>query len=309
ANFTLVKDFSGKTFFDDWQFYGNYDNLTNGAVNYVTQAQSSNLAFVNSAGHAVIKVDNESFVPYPDKRNSVRISSNDYFELGTLFVFDAVHLPYGCSVWPGIWTKGNDWPANGEIDIVEGINMVTSNQMALHTFAGCNAASGTNAINQPTITSCNDTTSSGCTVPEKQPNNYGAAFAQNGGGVYAMQFDASGIFIWFWTRSAVPAAISTATDSIDLSTFGPPSAAYPSQSCNIAEFFGPQQIVLDITLCGDWAGVPSIFTQTCAGNSTDPNTCYVGYVINNGTSDLADGYFEFNSIRAFGVNSSVVVGS
>ena len=30
ANFTLVQDYSGNGFFDAWDFYGNYDNLTNG---------------------------------------------------------------------------------------------------------------------------------------------------------------------------------------------------------------------------------------------------------------------------------------
>lgn len=31
SNYTLLKDHSGTAFFDDWDFYGNYDNLTNGA--------------------------------------------------------------------------------------------------------------------------------------------------------------------------------------------------------------------------------------------------------------------------------------
>lgn len=63
-----------------------------------------------------------------------------------------------------MWTSAFKWPDQGEIDIVEGINKMTSNQMALHTVAGCNAATGTNAINQPAITNCNDTQGSGCTV-------------------------------------------------------------------------------------------------------------------------------------------------
>ena len=31
AAYNLVKEFSGSSFFDGWEFYGNYDNLTNGA--------------------------------------------------------------------------------------------------------------------------------------------------------------------------------------------------------------------------------------------------------------------------------------
>lgn len=80
----------------------NYDNLTNGDIIWVNQSvadSSPQLTYVNSAGHAIIKVDNSSTVPYNDKRNSVRITSNDTYGLGTVWIMDAVHLPYGCSVW------------------------------------------------------------------------------------------------------------------------------------------------------------------------------------------------------------------
>ena len=39
-------------------------------------ATTDHLAFVNSAGNAIIKVDNTSFVPYNDKRDSVSLSHN-----------------------------------------------------------------------------------------------------------------------------------------------------------------------------------------------------------------------------------------
>lgn len=99
ANFTLVKDYSGSTFFDDWDFYGYYDNTTSGAyepnlshssgeetrltalplspgsVNFVNQSDSASLAYVDASNHVIIKVDNTSDVstyPYLEKRNSVR---------------------------------------------------------------------------------------------------------------------------------------------------------------------------------------------------------------------------------------------
>lgn len=53
-------------------------------------------------------------------------------------------------------------------------------------------------------------------------------------------------------RANVPASIASATNSLDISTWGPPSAAYPAATCNIPQFFGAQQLVIDITLCGDW---------------------------------------------------------
>ncbi|GJE89020.1 glycoside hydrolase family 16 protein [Phanerochaete sordida] len=303
ANFSLVQDYSGTGFFDAWDFYGNFDNLTNGDVTYVNQTNATNLAYVDPAGHVIIKVDNTSFVPYNDKRNSVRITTKDYFTPGTIWVVDAAHLPFGCSVWPSIWTKGNNWPQNGEIDIIEGVNLMTFNQMALHTQPGCLAANGTTETGQSGGGDCS--VAAGCTVVEKTPNSYGEAFASVGGGVWATQFDVTGIFIWFWQRPDVPASITTATDSIDISTWGNPSAAWPASSCNIPQFFGAQQLVIDITLCGDWAGVPSIYSATCGDAAT--NACYLDNVINNGTAQYANAYFDLNYIRAFAVNSSVIV--
>ena len=31
ANFNLVKEYSGSGFFDEWDYYGHWDDLTNGA--------------------------------------------------------------------------------------------------------------------------------------------------------------------------------------------------------------------------------------------------------------------------------------
>lgn len=31
---------------------------------------------------------------------------------------------------------GTQWPDNGEIDIIEGVNLMTQNQMAVHTLPG-----------------------------------------------------------------------------------------------------------------------------------------------------------------------------
>ena len=42
SNFTLVADYSGNGFFDGWDFYGNYDNLTNGALTVVFDRSDRN---------------------------------------------------------------------------------------------------------------------------------------------------------------------------------------------------------------------------------------------------------------------------
>lgn len=65
-------------------------------------------------------------------------------------------------VWPSIWTKGDDWPNQGEIDIIEGVNLMDYNQMAVHTRAGCSHATGTDETGQALIADCSP--ASGCTV-------------------------------------------------------------------------------------------------------------------------------------------------
>lgn len=119
---------SGSTFFQDWSFTNHADNTTSGDVQYAnatvrlslwfpealcslaTQyAQANRLAYVNEQGQAIVAVDNTSFVPYNEKRLSVRMTSDYAFAVGSVFVLDATHMPYGCSVWPSFWSLGEDW--------------------------------------------------------------------------------------------------------------------------------------------------------------------------------------------------------
>ncbi|RPD77276.1 hypothetical protein L226DRAFT_459589 [Lentinus tigrinus ALCF2SS1-7] len=307
AAYNLVKDFSGSSFFNGWEFYGNYDNLTNGDVNYVSAANASaeKLAYVNDAGKVIITLDNTTSVPYNYKRDSVRIATTDYFPVGSVILFDATHLPYGCSVWPSFWTKGINWPAGGEIDIIEAVNLMTYNQMALHTNSGCTQATGVNQTGSTSGTDCG--TSSGCTVAEQQANSYGTGFNSAGGGVWATQFDSTGIYIWFWTRDSVPSSVSSATDSIDISSWGTPSAAYPSSSCDITNYFTAQQLVIDITLCGDWAGEASVYASTCGGDGT-ATACYLNNVINTPVN-YTNAYFEISYVKVFSTNEDVLIPS
>ena len=52
----------------------------------------------------MLKVDVNSFVSDGQQRDSVRVSSVDHFGLGTLWVLDAYHLPYGCRYVAGATT-------------------------------------------------------------------------------------------------------------------------------------------------------------------------------------------------------------
>ncbi|KAI0765380.1 concanavalin A-like lectin/glucanase domain-containing protein [Fomes fomentarius] len=289
--YNIARDYSGPSFFDGWDFYGSWDNLTLSKVWWLneTEATSEQLAYVNDAGKAIIRVDNTTTVADGQNRNTVRITTKDFYDYGSLWVFDANHLPYGCSVWPAFWTKGPTWPDDGEIDILEGINLMTDNQMAIHTTAGCTTD---NAIVQTGKIGFQDCSADpGCTVHETKPNSFGAGFAAAGGGVWATQFDVAGIYMWFWSRADVPDSLNKNSSAIDISSWGSPSASFPvTPQCNLTKFFTPQQIVLDIALCGDWAGVDSIYRSQCDG------TCDV---IGAGSPRYDDAYFDINYVRAY----------
>jgi len=295
----IAQNYSGSTFFDNWTYQNGIDANTTGNVLYQSKQQAADekLTFLNAAGNAIIKVDNTTNGANDPTygRASIKILSQATVPMGSLTILDAVHMPFGCSVWPAYWMEGPNWPNDGEIDIVENVNLASNNQYALHTVQGCqhpSAADSTNIetgiLQQP---DCFNQTAgnTGCLVRDSGSNSYGAGFAKGGGGVFATLWDSTGIFIWFFPRSSIPADVGTANP--DPSKWPTPTAAYPSSSCDTQKFFTPQTIIFDISVCGNFAGLPSVFTTTgCSGTCTD--------LVAN-PSNYNDAYFEISYLHVF----------
>ena len=153
--------------------------------------ESSNLTSINSAGNAIMRVDTTPQVT--GNRGSVRIQTQFAFT-GGIVIMDSVHMPTGCGTWPAFWTVGPNWPANGEIDIVEGVNDYTNNQATLHTNVGCSLPNNVTMLDisgslvSGTNCAALQTGNEGCGVRANQTNSFGAAFNNIGGGVYASEF-------------------------------------------------------------------------------------------------------------------------
>ncbi|KAK7037708.1 hypothetical protein VNI00_010934 [Paramarasmius palmivorus] len=163
--------------------------------------------------------------------------------------------------------------------------------MVMHTDPGCVQSPGVDQGGKTLATDCNSDV--GCKVEETKSDSYGEGFAKARGGVFTLKIDVEGVFMWFWNRGDIPASISQAESHsvMDTSDWGKPSAAYPTAGCDIERFFKPQKLILDITLCGQWAGIPEVYAETC------PGEC-ISNVSGDG-SNYATAYWEISYIRTY----------
>ncbi|KAF9654282.1 glycoside hydrolase family 16 protein [Thelephora ganbajun] len=308
SDWKLAETREGASFFDGWDFWSSSDP-THGIVDYLTlqDAQSNGLIGMNSDGNVLMKVETTGKIP--GNRKSVRIHSKNIFN-GGLLILDSVHMPAGCGTWPAFWSNGPNWPAGGEIDIIEGVNDYTNNQATLHTNPGCGLAStDPRALSiSGTLVGGMDcavgsTSNQGCGVRANSNTTYGAGFNRIGGGVYAMQWDSSGISVFFFPRGSIPADI--VAEAPQPSTWGLAMARWPAINCDPFKFFYDNIAILDTTLCGDWAagvwsssGIPGQ-EQSCAAR-TGFATCE-DFVRNSGHA-FQEAYWEIKSYKRYQKN-------
>ncbi|BGP48012.1 hypothetical protein JCM10450v2_003882 [Rhodotorula kratochvilovae] len=255
--YKLLTSYEGESFFDGWTFWDSADP-THGQVDYVSLDDAKSAGLISTSADSIImKVDNTTTLDAGAARASVRIHSTEAVKIGSLVIADILKMPYGCSTWPAWWMNGPDWPAGGEIDVLEGVHNDPANQITLHTVdSDCKLTEGVDVTGTlvPANNDCNANVNgnTGCSYAETAENSYGEGFNNAGGGVFATSFTADAIEQWFWSRPDVPENI--AGGSPDKATWGKPSASWPSSGCDIGKYFKDQTLIFDTTLCGDWAG-------------------------------------------------------
>ena len=110
----------------------------------------------------VMRADDWSIVgPSARGRDSVRISSQTAYG-DSVIVLDLAHMPAGCATWPAFWTLSQQgpWPSGGEIDIIEGMLLVSRPSSELFTCVLSRAGVNKQDFNQATLH-----TTSGCQMP------------------------------------------------------------------------------------------------------------------------------------------------
>jgi Glycosyl hydrolases family 16 len=299
ANYTLSQDYTGRAFFDGFDFFTDADP-TEGHVKFIGKedANNSGIAGFMSGGFAnnAVYLGVDAVHEAPEGRRAIRVQSLKAFNHG-LIIADIVHQPGGvCGSWPALWMVGPTWPEGGEIDIIEGVNEQTSNKMTLHTGAGVTVAeskafSGDLVTPNCDINAPGQGKNEGCMITDSDNTTYGNSFNLNGGGVYATEWNSVGIKIWFFPRNAVPAGLNSSNPEPS-EAWGAPKAAFAGDF-KVDDHFKDLNIVFDTTFCGQWAGKVWA-NSTCAALAP---TCEE-FVTKN-PSAFREVYWAINSLKVF----------
>lgn len=264
AAYTLVDKYDSTNFFNAFDFFSDPDP-TKGFVNYLPATAANNNSVL--AGYAAAEhpdasdtiymgVDFATHDPTSPGRDSIRVHSQKTYTKG-LFIADVKHMPGSiCGVWPAFWTFGDNWPLQGEIDVLEGVNDQQTNKITLHTGPGCTMKpAGSLKTSMLVDPNCNAGNAfQGCGFDTVDTAGYGDGFNRIGGGIYALEWTSDFIRVFFFPRHSIPSDLSSAASVPDPSSWGNPVAAFSGDGCDIDAHFQEHRIVFDTTFCGEWAG-------------------------------------------------------
>jgi uncharacterized membrane protein YgcG len=300
ATYTIEDDYASSSFASMFDFF-TYDDPTHGYVNYIDQASAESSGLYKIQNGAVYMGVDSTNTASGRGRDSIRISSKKSYNHG-LIILDLAHMPAGaCGTWPAFWLVGPNWPYSGEVDIIEGVGGQTANNMAVHTDAGCTitntgAFSGHLETSDCDVNAANQGNNVGCSIRSGDSSSFGAGFNSQGGGVYATEWNSDEVSIWFFPRGAIPSDITSGNP--DPTGWGLPQGQFTG-GCDIDDKIKNQQIVFDVTFCGDWAGGVWSQDTTCAPQAS---TCQA--FVQNNPGAFKDTYWLVNSLKVYTDNGN-----
>ncbi|ROW09536.1 hypothetical protein VMCG_02639 [Cytospora schulzeri] len=307
TSYGLTTHYAGESLISGFNFLSIADP-TNGFIAYqeYDQAVSQGLVSVDATTDAVTLSVDTTNTYNPDGseggRPSVRLESKVAVNQG-LVIGDFAHMPGSvCGSWPAFWLYGPNWPNSGEIDIIEGANTAYTNLISAHTGPNCNLPeTGVFTGSQQLVncTSPNDANGySGCNYlpPTSDMSSYGDNFNAVGGGVYAMDWTSEAIRIWHFPRGSIPQDI--VDKAPDPSTWGAPQALFGggtgTLSCDVETSFSNMNIVINLDLCGSYAG-----NLWGVNNQCDDYAATCEDWVGNNPSQLTNVFWEINYIDVY----------
>jgi len=304
SSYTLQVKYSGATFFDGWDFFTAGDP-THGTVDYVSEAVAKQNGLITAGTKVYIGSDHTNKVPKGARgRQSVKITTKQVFNYG-LFIMDLDHMPAGCGTWPAWWLVGPNWPNNGEIDIIEGIDLNTAVGTSLHTSNGCSMANESASLftghwgmapGNKSATNCfinapGQYNNQGCGITGAE-NSYGFPFNKAGGGVYVLEWNPEELRAWLFLRNAIPADITSGNPNPD--GWGKPYALFQLGATSGCpdNHFKDTTMIINLTFCGDYAGGNN-FKAQCGndGNCAD--------WVENHPEGFTEAYWSINYVAVY----------
>jgi hypothetical protein len=244
--YALLESAHGHSFIESFEFLDGPDSLGSAGFN-------TYVGYERAKAFNLFNVTNDNGVDYvyissqPTKqglRESIRLEGKHRYNSG-LFILDVDHTPAGCGIWPAFWlTDETDWPKNGEIDILEGINTQRTAKTALHTSESCSMyahvpnwlhtgfwdrSSGLpdtytgkpdELTNVPAdncwVMAAHQWANQGCVAVSERNDTLGEPLNRHGGGIFALQWDPENRYIRSWVFPkdlGIPSNLQDAMDS------------------------------------------------------------------------------------------------
>ena len=302
AVYNLVDHYNASNFFDEFSFFSDADP-TKGFVRYLPAEEANKKSILAGYTNApdvpatiYMGVDYETRDPEKG-RDAIRVESKKVYTKG-LFIADIKHMPGSiCGSWPAFWTVGGDWPYQGEIDVLEGVNDQKTNKVTLHTAPRCVMERDASTLETSAFHTADCGQNGGfigCGFDTDNEMSYGTAFNRIGGGVYVLEWSSSLIRVFFFPRHLIPSDILSQAPSPDPSKWGKPVAAFSGDGCDIDQHFKNHKIVFDTTFCGDWAG--NVFNEV--GDCKNIGMKCEDYVKSH-PEVYEESFWELNALRVY----------
>ncbi|CAK9018806.1 unnamed protein product [Durusdinium trenchii] len=284
-HYKLAWSAEGETFFDEWQFINKSE--TRGAEWYLNKTEAFYQGVVHASKAGALLRVGEQVQPF--KRRSVMLHSAQAWrpDIGFIVAMKYKHVPYGPGIWPAFWLVNSDvgWPKGGELDILEYAND-EANKVTFHTDRHCKlnveklkkCARNIQGIDPNMLVNCYTNYSMnliGCMPPQVRKD--GEWFAKNPG-VIALLWDASGITSFHIPESEIPADLANNQPQPNTWKDSWRMAFMPFEAETCMDIARPQEIVLNIAICGDWAGNTWWECEECKATGYVPDYCIPGHV-------------------------------
>ncbi|KIO17698.1 glycoside hydrolase family 16 protein [Tulasnella calospora MUT 4182] len=270
--------------------------------------------------HGRIKIKRADYTTVLDPngpgRDTVRLSSKKQYG----YSIDLRHMP------TGYWyvstnSNNNTWPTAGEIDIIRGVSGKGPNA-SNHACTQSDLSTDDRGVlvSDKCTSAVGDGV--GCHVNHDTDKSYSPELNAVGGGCYAMEPTSQFVNVWFWTRDDenVPDDLKDTATLKQSAKINPDAWSQPqtnfvsSNTCDLDVAIKPQNIIINLTLCGHWAGnaypaltppLASVRTRLSLHNlAFTPTSASRLNHVNNDPAAFKDAYWDIASMTILSPTSS-----